>query len=289
MTSAVDASANRQRAVIFGEALIDVFPDREVVAGAPLHVAVHLAARGWITWLVTRVGDDVAGARIRDVLERYGVDASLVEVDAAIPTGRATVRMSDERHSFVIHRPAAWDAIAGPERLQPHDAFCYGTLAGRDERSRRTLERFLSITSAPLRVFDVNLRPPDIDRDVLETGLRAATVLKTNRGELAAAAGILGFPTAPASYFDAAPTLQWLCVTHGEQGAELYSRSGEKFALRGASVDVVDTVGAGDAFTAGFVDALARGSRGHEALEAAHEAAASILAKRGGLPDPDLD
>jgi fructokinase len=166
-------SVSRRRAFVFGEALIDVFPDQEVVAGAPLHVAVHLAARGWFTWLVTRVGDDVAGARIRDVLERYGVDASLIEVDPALPTGQVTVRFFGKSHSFVIHRPAAWDAIAGPERLEPHDAFCYGTLAARDRRSRRTLERLLSISSAPLRVFDVNLRPPDIDPEVLDRSSRS--------------------------------------------------------------------------------------------------------------------
>lgn len=270
--------------VVFGEALIDVFPDHEVVAGAPLHVAVHLAARGWITWLVTRIGDDPAGERIRDVLERYRVDASLIEVDGALPTGKVTVEISGHDHGFVVHRPAAWDAIAGPAHLDAHDAFCYGTLAGRDDRSRRTLERLLSMSNAPLRVLDMNLRPPDINPEVLEIGLAAATVLKVNSEELAAAAEILGLAAEPESYFDAAPALQWLCVTRGEHGANLYCMSGEEWAIRGPSADVVDAVGAGDAFTAGLVDALARGGGGYEALEAAQEAAASVLATRGGLP-----
>jgi fructokinase len=270
--------------VVFGEALIDVFPDHEVVAGAPLHVAVHLAARGWITWLVTRIGDDPAGERIRDVLERYRVDASLIEVDGALPTGKVTVEISGHDHGFVVHRPAAWDAIAGPARLEAHDAFCYGTLAGRDDRSRRTLERLLSMSNAPLRVLDMNLRPPDVNPEVLEIGLAAATVLKVNSEELAAAAEILGLAAEPESYFDAAPALQWLCVTRGEHGANLYCMSGEEWAIRGPSAEVVDAVGAGDAFTAGLVDALARGGGGYEALEAAQEAATSVLATRGGLP-----
>jgi fructokinase len=111
-------------------------------------------------------------------------------------------------------------------------------------------------------------------------------VLKANDEELEAAAEILGFPAAPASYFDAAPALQWLCVTRGEQGAELYGTSGEYWRIGGASLDVVDTVGAGDAFTAGLIDALARGSGGPEALKAAYAVGASVLAQRGGLPDP---
>ena len=273
-----------RRAVIFGEALIDILPDQEVVAGAPLHVAVHLAARGWTTWLVTRIGDDAAGARIRDVLNLYGVDASLIEVDPALPTGEVTVEVSGDDHRFLIHRPAAWDAIAGPERLQSHEVFSYGTLAGRDECSRRTLERLLSMSNAPLRVLDLNLRPPDIQREVLEIGLGAATVLKVNSEELDAAAEILGFAAEPEAYFHAAPALQWVCVSRGEEGAELHARTGERWSIRAASVDVVDSVGAGDAFTAALIDALARGSGGPEALEDAQAAAASVLARRGGLP-----
>jgi fructokinase len=279
-----DRVAAARRAIVFGEALVDVFPDQDVVAGAPLHVAAHLAARGWITWLVTRIGRDPAGERIREVLERYGVQASMVEVDPALPTGKVTVEISAKDHRFIIHRPAAWDAIAGPERLEAHEAFCYGTLAARDGRSRSSLERLLSMSNAPLRVLDVNLRPPDVNREVLEIGLGAATVLKANSEELAVAAEILGLAAEPESYFDAAPALQWLCVTRGEQGANLYSRSGEEWAIRGLSADVVDTVGAGDAFTAALIDALARSGGGYEALQAAHEAVAPVLATRGGLP-----
>ncbi|MDQ3866395.1 MAG: PfkB family carbohydrate kinase [Actinomycetota bacterium] len=286
MTPGRAACAGAPRAVVFGEALVDVFPDQEVVAGAPLHVAVHLAARGWLAWLVTRIGNDAAGARIRDLLERFGVETSLIEVDPALPTGRATVEIAGDDHGFVIHRPAAWDAIAGPARLPPHDALAYGTLAARDERSRSTLERLLATSSAPLRVFDVNVRPPDVSREVLELGLGVATVLKVNGGELEVVAALLDFAPVPESYFAVAPSLEWLCITRGEEGAELYARLGETWAIERISLDVVDTVGAGDAFTAGLLDALVHGYGGEQVLWAAQAAAASVLTCRGGLPAP---
>jgi fructokinase len=236
--------------------------------------------------LVTRLGDDAAGTRIRRVLDRFGVDASLVEVDPALPTGTVTVEISDRGHAFVVHRPAAWDAIAGPTCLPRHEAFYFGTLAARADRSRSTLRRLLAGTAAPLRVFDVNLRPPDVDREVLELGLARATLLKANDEELDAVAELLALAATPKSFLDAAADLRWLCVTRGDEGAALHARSGASWEIAGVGVDVVDTVGAGDAFTAGLIDSLSRGSVGAEALEAARRAAASVLVRRGGLPDP---
>ncbi len=98
----------------------------------------------------------------------------------------------------------------------------------------------------------MNVQPPDVSSEVLELGLGVATVLKVNGGELEVVAALLGFAPVPESYFAAAPSLEWLCITRGEEGAELYARSGETWAIERISLDVVDTVGAGDAFTAGL-------------------------------------
>ncbi|MDQ3889146.1 MAG: PfkB family carbohydrate kinase [Actinomycetota bacterium] len=278
------------RAVVFGEALIDVYPEARVAAGAPLHVAVHLAARGWTVSFVTRVGDDPEGARIRDLLEDEGVDSSLVETDRELATGEVTIELRREAHSFTIHGPAAWDAIEGPDRLPAHDAFYFGTLAARAETSRDTLARLLAQSDAPLRALDVNLRHPHVDASVLALALGAATLLKTNEEELREVARALDLAAEPAALFDAAPALAWVCVTSGERGADLHARSGEKWSLEGAPVEVVDTVGAGDAFVAALVDALVRGREAEDALQLARAAAASVLGRRGGLPprSPDV-
>ncbi|MBA2273319.1 MAG: hypothetical protein H0W21_05360 [Actinobacteria bacterium] len=273
-------------ALVFGEALIDVYPDNRVVAGAALHVAAHLAARGWRTSFVTRLGADPEGDRIRTTLERQGVDLSLVETDTGLPTGEVTVTFDGPEHSFVIHRPAAWDAIEGPEELPAHDVFCFGSLAGRDVRSRAALRRLLDLSDAPLKAFDVNLRPPDVLPEVLGMGLRRATLLKLSGEEFGEVARVLGMAAEPAAYFDASPALRWLCITLGADGARLVRRSGEELSIEGPEVEVVDSVGAGDVFTAGLVGALAGGVTDQEALKSARDAAGAVLVQQGGLPPP---
>ena len=273
-------------ALVFGEALIDVYPDNRVVAGAPLHVAAHLAARAWHTRFVTRLGADQAGDRIRAALAGQGLDLSLVETDARLPTGEVTITFDGPEHSFAIHRPAAWDAIEGPEELPAHDVFCYGSLAGRDARSRSTLRRLLDLSGASLKAFDVNLRPPDVLPEVLRMGLHRATLLKLSGEEFDEVARLLGMAADPAAYFEAGPELRWLCITLGADGARLLRRSGDELAIESPDVDVVDTVGAGDAFTAGVVGALASGASDRAALEVARDAAGAVLAQQGGLPPP---
>lgn len=273
-------------ALVFGEALIDVYPDNRVVAGAPLHVAAHLAARGWHTRFVTRLGADPEGDRIRATLRSQGVDLSLVETDGELPTGEVTITFDGPEHSFEIHSPAAWDAIDGPEELPAHDVFCYGSLAGRDVHSRATLRRLLDLSDASLKAFDVNLRPPDVLPEVLRMGLHRATLIKLSGEEFDEVARLLRLATGPAAYFDAAPELTWLCVTLGADGARLLRRSGDELEIEGPDVDVVDTVGAGDVFTAALVGALAGGTSDRAALEAARDAAGAVLAQQGGLPPP---
>lgn len=274
------------RALIFGEALIDEYPDYRAVAGAPLHVAAHLAQRGFDAQLVTRIGRDADGDRIEALLEQYGVALALVERDATLPSGRVTIELAQggRAHSFTIHGPAAWDAIQGPETVPAHDVLYFGSLAGRDERSRAALSRLLSASTAPLRVFDVNLRPPEIVPAVLGMGLAGATLLKLSDDELAATAGALGFAAEPSAYFAAASDLQRICITRGPEGAELFEREGRQWRVGATAVEVVDTVGAGDAFTAGLIDALARGLDEQAALETARDNAAAVLRQRGGLP-----
>jgi fructokinase len=274
--------------LIFGEALIDEYPGAHAEAGAPLHVAVHLAARGWEAHLVTRLGRDADGDRIQALLEQYGVAPALVERDDALPTGRVTIELTQDgrAHGFTIHRPAAWDAIAGPPTIPSNDVLYYGSLAGRDERSRATLSRLIGWSNAPLRVFDINLRPPDIVPEVLRMGLARATLLKLSTDELVEAAAALEIPADAAAYFDAGPDLRRICVTRGPEGAEIIARTGERWSVCAKAVAVVDTVGAGDAFTAGLIDALAHGGGERAALETGRDNAADVLGRRGGLPSP---
>jgi fructokinase len=277
-----------KRCVSFGEALIDRYPDHEDVAGAPLHVAVHLARAGWESWLVTRVGRDPAGERIREVLRGHGVRLDLVEIDEDRPSGTVRILPAGDGHQdFDIARDVAWDAISGPSRLPEHDVLYFGTLAARDPTSWAALQRLLQRSSARLVVLDVNFRPPDVRPEALELGLARARLVKMNEDEARETAGRFGFASFPSDCFDRFRNLEWLCVTKGARGAELFARGGGTWR-----VDLVveraaeSTVGAGDAFTAGLIEGLVDGGKPQGALESAIRRAAEVVHLPGSLPPP---
>ncbi|MGH2786951.1 MAG: PfkB family carbohydrate kinase [Actinomycetota bacterium] len=263
--------------------VIDHFPDRSMVAGAPLHVATHLAALGWRSLLITRLGRDDDAETVGHFLDSLGLDRTFVEYDDELPTGRVTVELTEDGHTFDIHRPASWDRIEGPEELPPHDAFCFGTLSGRSRIARGALERLLA-GAGPLRVLDANLRPPDILEAALRLGLGTARLTKLNDDEFTAVAARLGFESSPGAYFEHAPELEWLCITKGGNGAELYRRDGARWAVEGRAVEVIDTVGAGDAFTAGLIDGLGRKWDEGDTLAHAQAIAERVVSHQGGFP-----
>lgn len=269
---------NRRRVLTFGEALIDEFPGQRVVAGAPLHIAAHLATLGWSASLITRVGDDPDGRHIIEVLREHDVDPSFVEVDGQLPTGRSTIELTDQGHDFTVHRPAAWDAIAGPDPIPKHDVTVFGTLPCHDPRSRTALSRLLDAGS--FIVADANLRPPDFDDAAIRLIVERADLLKVNEEELAAITAMLGVERE--GLHSLGP--QWVCVTRGPDGADLTHRDGRVWATSGTRQRVVDTVGAGDAFCAGLIDGLMAGGDPRVALEQARELAEATVRHRGGLP-----
>jgi len=272
-------------ALSFGESVVDVYPDSRVVAGSPVHVAAHLATMGWSVTLATRIGQDPDAGRIRAVLRRYGISEIAVESDPLLPTGSVTITFEGDSHSFHIHKPAAWDSLELLE-IPNADVAVFGSLIGRSPVARSALERLLEEDFA-VRVFDVNLRLPDVHAEVIRRGLKAASIVKVSDDELVEVAQIISEPAEARSLFDYGQDLEWLAVTKGARGAGLWHRSGPSWSHPAGRPMVTDTVGAGDAFTAGLVNGLWRGISGDEALAKAAAAAESILGQRGGLPSID--
>jgi fructokinase len=233
--------------------------------------------------MVTRVGDDEDGRRALDLMETRGIDTSFVEVDGNHATGTVLVTLSGLDHTFTIRAPAAWDFIEGPGTLPHHDVFCYGSLAGRSNRSLGSLERLLE-TSEAFKCMDVNLRAGNEVNAALEIGFQHAAVVKAGGDEFGEVSRILDMDPSPPAWFDRHPRLEWIAVTRGDRGAELHARSGTHWKLAAEPVEVVDAVGAGDAFFAALVDGLVRGLDGGVALKIAQGAAAQIVRQRGAVP-----
>jgi fructokinase len=273
---------SKGRLCVFGEVLFDHFPDgQRVLGGAPFNVAWHLQAFGQHPHFISRVGDDAAGAEIRSAMTEWGMDLNGVDTDPRLPTGRVEVRFDDGEPSYEIVCPSAYDAIeaklpAGNCRLMYH-----GSLALREARSRETLQGLRSSSNGTVFV-DVNLRPPWWQREALQAMLHGAHWVKLNAHELTELQNVGPDAPSAAAAFLAAYDLHGLIVTHGSAGAEIWTADGGCIsASPKGDIDVVDTVGAGDAFASVIILGIASDWPLNVTLQRAQLFASSLVGRRG--------
>ena len=275
--------------VAIGEALWDVFPDRRRPGGAPCNVACHAARLGDRGVIITRVGRDTAGEELVAFLDGLGVVTDYVQRDEAKPTGTVSVTIEDSDPRYAIAEDVAWDRIAAEAEartlVRTADAVCVGSLAQRAGPSRAVIGQLLSeARGRALIVFDVNLRPPFIDAEVIEDTFRAADIVKMSEAEVVRTSSLLDRPSL-IEWLLESDGVQEVCVTHGKDGASISTREGT-VSVPGVEVDTSmgDAVGAGDAFTAALVHRLVRSATPREALEAANGYAALVATKKGAVP-----
>ena len=293
--SANPGAAPRGQPVIvgLGEVLWDVLPDGEHFGGAPANVAVHAAALGAESLMISAVGTDARGDEALRRLASFGVDCSAVARLADHPTG--VVRVSVDGAglpSYDIAAGSAWDCVpwspAVEQAARRADAICFGTLAQRSPLSRDTIRRaVMSTREHAWRLFDVNLRQAYYDAAGLIESLELSNALKLNVEELPVVARLCGIAHAP-------PTkqLRALCerfglrlaaLTRGPAGSLLVSRSGA-WGAAAPHVKVVDTVGAGDAFSAALLVGLLGGQPLDEVNRRANSVAAHVCSQPGATP-----
>jgi len=273
--------------------LWDVFPDGEHFGGAPANVAVHAAGLGAEALMISAVGKDARGDEALQRLAGFGVDCSAVARLADHPTGVVRVRVDAAGlPSYDIARGSAWDFIpwtAPVERAaQRADAICFGTLAQASPESRATIRRAVAATRGTAwRLFDVNLRQTYYDAGLVTASLDLANAVKLNEAELPVVARLGGLES----------------VTPVEQLRELCGRFGLRLAAwaRGACgsrlvtadgawdcpaprTEIVDTVGAGDAFTATLLVGILAGRSLDEVNERANAVAAYVCSQPGATP-----
>jgi fructokinase len=277
-----------------GEILWDLFPEGKILGGAPANFAYHARVLGDEGVPVSRVGTDALGREIRLRLSELGVPDGQVQSDPARPTGTVQVEL-DSRGvpAFTITPEVAWDYLEWSGELAAlagrTDAVCFGSLAQRSPQSRRTIRSFLlSVPRHALRVFDVNLRQSWFSEEVLSESLVASSILKLNESELPVVLRTLSLkeprePVQGCRLLRERFGLELVCLTLGEQGSLLVGEAGEN-GHAGFRVQVVDTVGSGDAFTAALCHHRLRGASLERIGQAANRYGAWVASQAGATP-----
>jgi len=249
------------KVLAFGEILWDVIEGVPSIGGAPLNFAAHIRQLGGTSSLLSAVGRDELGDRAVAFLDSWGVDTGLVQRNGK-PTGEVPVSLKGGIPSYEILTDRAWDAIAVDDRVLEQtgagqwDVLYYGSLAQRTETNREGLSRLRKALKFDHVFFDVNLRQNWFSREVLEDSLRGCTILKLNDEEVPVVSGLVfrrvlsdgEFSRKVREDFEVGLTV----ITRGEKGAGLY-RGEEVLNLTPPKVKAVDTVGAGDSFSAAFL------------------------------------
>jgi fructokinase len=275
-----------------GEVLWDLLPGGRQLGGAPANFTFHCHQLGHRSAIVSRVGRDDLGRDIRAALAALGLADDHVQEDLDHATGTVPVQLDAAgQPAFTITPDVAYDYLSWDDRLtallSQASAICFGTLVQRQTVSRQTIRRALELASNALVVYDINLRQDFYSREIIETSLAACRWVKLNDDELKVLQTLLGLAGKHEAQLLAALRsryhLELACLTRGSHGC-LVQTDDEEIAVPGIPVHVVDTVGAGDAFTAGLLVYALEGRPLAEAASFANRLAARVAASAGGTP-----
>lgn len=276
-----------------GEALWDVLPEGKKLGGAPANFAYHVSQFGLDSRVVSAVGEDALGAEIIDNFSRKGVKYLIDTVP--YPTGTVQVEIDQAGvPQYEIKENVAWDNIPYTERLEnlarQTKAVCFGSLAQRNVVSRETINRFLDAMpedDGRLVVFDVNLRQGFYNKEILCHSMKRCNILKINDEELVTVSRLFGYPGIDLQdkcwILLGKYNLKMLILTCGINGSYVFTPGNVSFQPT-PKVEVADTVGAGDSFTATFISSLLKGKSVTEAHELAVAVSAYVCTQNGAMP-----
>lgn len=276
-----------------GEALWDVLPEGKKIGGAPANFAYHVSQFGFNSRVVSAVGDDKLGNEILDNFSEKNLNFLIEKVP--YPTGTVQVELDDEGiPCYDIKEGVAWDNIpftpALEELAKQTRAVCFGSLAQRSVVSRETINKFLDAMpddNGQLRIFDINLRQNFYTKEILCNSMERCNILKINDEELVMVSRMFGYPGIDLQdkcwILLAKYNLKMLILTCGVNGSYVFT-PGEISFVETPKVEVADTVGAGDSFTATFVAAILKGKKVSDAHKLAVEASAYVCTQNGAMP-----
>ncbi|MDE6273240.1 MAG: carbohydrate kinase [Muribaculaceae bacterium] len=276
-----------------GEALWDVLPEGKKIGGAPANFAYHVSQFGLPSCVVSAVGEDPLGDEIISNFRQKDLNYKLAAVP--YPTGTVQVELDSEGiPMYDIKENVAWDNIPFTAELDElaarTKAVCFGSLAQRNVVSRLTMQRFLDAmpeTPDSLIVFDVNLRQGFYTKEVLTESMERCNVLKINDEELVALSRMFGYPGIDLQdkcwILLGKYNLKMLILTCGINGSYVFTPGNVSFQPT-PKVEVADTVGAGDSFTAAFISSILKGKDVKEAHRLAVETSAFVCTQQGAMP-----
>ncbi len=276
-----------------GEALWDVLPEGKKIGGAPANFAYHVSQFGLPSCVVSAVGDDALGREIVENFTSKGLNQLIAEVP--YPTGTVQVEIDQAGiPQYDIKENVAWDNIPYTDQLESlakrTKAVCFGSLAQRNVVSRETINRFLDAmpqSDDSLVVFDVNLRQGFYNKEILCNSMSRCNILKINDEELVTVSRMFGYPGIDLQdkcwILLGKYNLKMLILTCGINGSYVFTPGNVSFQPT-PKVDVADTVGAGDSFTAAFISSILKGKSVQEAHSRAVRTSAYVCTKKGAMP-----
>ena len=277
-----------------GEALWDVLPEGKKIGGAPANFAYHVSQFGLNSKVVSAVGEDKLGAEILENLQAKKLKMQIETVP--YPTGTVQVELDAEGvPCYDIKEGVAWDNIPYTKELEElaHQAcaVCFGSLAQRSVVSRNTINAFLDAMphdANVLKIFDINLRQSFYTKEILCNSFKRCNILKINDEELVTVSRMFGYPGIDLQdkcwILLGKYNLKMIILTCGVNGSYEFT-PGEMSFVETPKVEVADTVGAGDSFTAAFVAAILSGKTVREAHELAVETSAYVCTQNGAMPE----
>ncbi|MDX1591711.1 MAG: carbohydrate kinase [Balneolaceae bacterium] len=273
----------------FGEILWDIFPDYKKPGGSPANLAYHLHVLKNESYLISRVGDDEYGRELLNFIRKKGLTSEYIQKDPENPTGTVTVQFDGDEPSYTIHEPAAWDYIEVNTKLEKSiansDALCFASLSQRNPVSAASLNQLLdSVSENCLTVFDLNLRPPFVDRDRIKQCIHRSKVIKFNMDEMKQVSEWFETDQLADDLLRADPD-KVILLTLGGDGSAMYTRDGyveqKAFPISNGG----DFVGVGDAFLACITHLLLKDEKPEQILLKANRYAAEVASSKGGMPD----
>ncbi len=284
---------NENYVVGIGEVLWDVLPEGKKLGGAPANFACHVSRFGLNGLVISAVGKDKLGDEIINVFNQKRLEYQLEKTD--FPTGTVEVTLDNAGvPQYDIKENVAWDNIPFTEGIRQiasrTQAVCFGSLAQRSQNSQRSINAFLDSmpdSEDSLKVFDINLRQNFYSEEIVQESLSKCNILKINDEELLIVKDLLSLRGRSqeelCNELMALGNLRMLILTCGTKGSMVFSQEGIS-VLGTPTVQVADTVGAGDSFTAAFISSLIKGKTVREAHQTAVNVSAYVCTQQGAMP-----